>query len=214
MKKYVKFIAFASLVALMLCLCGCGEVKEAQNKLEDMLATLKKGDYVSALEDYVCEKEENRDFLGCGDDFSKEGYPAYDAQKALFESIEYKVLAGKTTEAGNIVFDVEITSLDLEPVADRLVELSETFEFNYMETNGDEMDEEELQKAIADAILLEQTEIINEYLKSDNKTTRTYKVTVEACHNSKAGWKIHLNDEFINALAGGLYTKYGPMTDK
>ena len=63
MKKYVKLIAVASLVVFMLCLCGCGEVKEAQNKLEDMLATLKKGDYVSALEDYVCEKEENRDFL-------------------------------------------------------------------------------------------------------------------------------------------------------
>ena len=91
----------------MLCICGCGEVKDAQNKLEGMLDTLKKGDYVSALEDYVCDKEENRDFLGCGDDFSKEGYPAYDAQKALFESIEYEVLGGKTTDGGNIIFDVK-----------------------------------------------------------------------------------------------------------
>ena len=214
MKKYMRVALIITLIAFMLCICGCGEVKDAQNKLEGMLDTLKKGDYVSALEDYVCDKEENRDFLGCGDDFSKEGYPAYDAQKALFESIEYEVLGGKTTDGGNIIFDVKITSLDLEPVADRLVDLSETFEFNYMEANGDEMDEEEMQKAIAESILLEQTEIINEYLKSANKTTRTYNVTVEACHNGKVGWKIHLNDEFINALAGGLYTKYGPVSEK
>ena len=62
MKKYIRVALIITLIAFMLCICGCGEVKDAQNKLEGMLDTLKKGDYVSALEDYVCDKEENRDF--------------------------------------------------------------------------------------------------------------------------------------------------------
>ena len=213
MKMLCRIVALFTVFALVLCLAGCGEMRDAQAKLEGMINTLKDGDYVGALNDYVCEKETNRDFLGCGENFTKEGFPAYDAQVELFKSIEYKIISGNTTDNGNIIFDVEISSLDLEPVADRLVDLSETFEFNYMEEKGDEMNEEELQKAINDAILREQTIIIDEYLKSDNKTTRVYNVEVEACHNSKAGWKIHLNDGFINALAGGLYTKYGPSVE-
>jgi len=210
MKKVLKVVTLITSLALVLCLSGCGEVKDAQGKLEGMLNSLKKGNYSEALSEYVCEKEANMDFLGCGDDFSKEGYPAYDAQMALFESMEYEIVSGKTTENGNLVFDVKITTLDLEPVADRLVDLSETFEFNYMEEMGDEMDEEEMQKIISEAILREQTAIISEYIETQDKSTKTYDVQVEACHNSKDGWKIHLNDEFINALAGGLYTKYGP----
>ena len=212
MKKIVKVSALIVVVCMMLCLCSCGEMKKAQGQLEAMLSSLQKGEYSRMLDEYICEKEENKDFLGCGDDFSKEGYPAYDAQMALFETMEYEILSGTMSETGDIVFDVEITTLNLEPVADRLVELSETFEFNYMEEMGDETNEEELQEIINEAILREQTAIITEYINSSNKTSQKYTVQVELCHNSKAGWKVHLNDELVNALAGGLYTKYGPDT--
>lgn len=211
MKKFSRIIAFAVLAVMVFMLSGCGEVSNAQKRVEGMLDTLKSGEYKQALEEYVCETEENKDFLGCEDDFSIENYPAYDAQMALFKSLKYKVLSSSTNGEGGIIFDVEITTLDLEPVGDRLVELSETFEYNYMEEQGEELSEEELQKAIDDAILREQIAVINEYLDSENKSERTSTVKIEVCHtDKKKPWMIHLNDEFINALAGGIYTKYGP----
>ncbi len=215
MKRFVRVLTVVVVLLLAVSLSGCGELNDARVRLEGMLDTLKEGNYTQALDEYVCEKEENKDFLGCGENFNLDAYPAYDAQKALFESIDYKVLSSEAVKGGNIMFNVEITTLDLQPVADRLVELSETFEYNYMEEKGEELSEEELQESIDKAILNEQLAIINSYLASEDKATRTSTVKVEMCHKDKGEpWKVHLNDEFINALAGGLYTKYGPILEQ
>lgn len=212
MKKIVRIIAVITMALLLVSLCGCGEVTDAKKRLEGMLDTLKEGNYDKALEEYICEKEENKDFLGCVGRFNSEGYPAYDAQKALFNSMEYEIQDSRVSENGSIFFTVKITTLDLEPVGDRLMEISETFQYNYMENSEAELTDE-LEEETQKAIFEQQIAVINEYMEKDEKTTRTDTVEIELC-NAGNDWGVHLNDRLINSLAGGLYTKYGPVLEQ
>ncbi len=212
MKKFVRIIAVITMAVFLLSLCGCGEVTDAKKTLQGMLDTLKDGNYDKALEEYICEKEENKDFLGCVGRFNREGYPAYDAQKALFNSIEYEILDSRVAENGSIFFTVKITTLDLEPVGDRLMEISENFQYNYMENSEAELTDE-LEDETQKAIFEQQIAIINEYMEKEDKPTREDTVEVEVCSAGK-DWGVHLNDKLINSLAGGLYTKYGPVLEQ
>ena len=215
MNNRVRFTALALVFLLVLALCGCKDLYDARGQVEDMLDTLQNGEYSEALENYVCEKEENKDFLGCIDGFTSEAYPAYEVQKTLFESIEYEIISGNTNGDGNIEFEVEITTISLEPMADILVEISETYEHDYMEENEADYHDPNTQKAISEGVLKRQVVAVEEYLKSDEKVMRTSTVYIETCKDDgKKGWKIHLNDELINALSGGIYTKYGPLLEK
>ncbi len=214
MNNKVRFTALTLVFVFVLALCGCGDLYDARGQVEDMLDTFQNGEYSEALANYVCEKEENKDFLGCMDSFSPKGYPAYEVQKTLFESMEYEVISGNTNGDGNIEFEVEITTISLEPMADILVEISETYEHDYMEENEVDYDDPNVQKVISEGVLKRQVVAVKEYLKSDEMVMRTSTVYIETCKDKgKKNWKIHLNDELINALSGGIYTKHGPLLE-
>jgi len=212
MKRRFKIISLILVLLLAISFSGCnGEVRDAKKHLQKTLDTLKAGDYDKVLNEYVCKKDPNKDFLGCGDNFNIDGYPAYDAQKALFNSIKYEIVSEKVLDSENIEFKLKITALDLKPIAATLEEIRETTEAHYTEKNSEKMSAEELKKNIDEAVAKEQIETINSYLDSENKTTRTSTVTVELCYGeNNGGWGVHLNDELIDAVVGGVYIQYAP----
>jgi hypothetical protein len=205
MKRFSKVLLALALVLSMLCVAGCSEVKEAQKSVEGMLNTLKSGDYIGALP-YISRMEGDNDFLATGGKFTEKDFAAYDMHKALFESIEYKVLGTKSENPATAVVELEITVLNLEPVAERLFKA--TNEYNFMaENNETDFTDEELGKILTQQMM----DISKDYIKSGKTKTKTYTVNVNVCYEKDRVWRVYPDEKLIDALTGGVYTKYDEL---
>ncbi len=202
MKKKI-FKLTAVFLVLLLCLTGCSEVKEAQKAIDGMFASLIEGDYITARDSYISTLGGDNDFLGCGDTFDEEGFPAFAMHDALFRSIEYKILKKLDAEPARVTFLVEITSLDLAPVADELFVAAE--DYNFMAENSEgELDED----AIKEILTTRMTDISKDYINSKDIKTKTSKIEVNVCYEKDRMWRVYVDDKLAGALTGGVYERY------
>ena len=201
--RFFKFLSLLLCILLSLSLTSCSEVKQAQKALEDMFNTLIDGDYITARDSYVSKIGGDNDFLGCKDNFSKEGFPAYEMHKELFDTMEYKVLKTVSEKPQKVTFLVEVTALNLEPVADELFNTTEGF--NFMARNNEaEISEEEI-----NAVLTQQmVDISRDYLKSEDRKTKTTQLEINVCYEMDRVWRVYPDDRLVNVLTGGVYNRY------
>ena len=205
MKRIFKGALIGLLSLCILLMAGCGEVKQAQKAVEDMLGALKKGDYIGALP-YISRMEGDNDFLATGGKFTEKDFAAYDMHKALFETLEYKVKGVKSDNPATAVVEVELTVLNLEPVAEKLFKA--TNEYNFMaENNETDFTDEELSKILTQQM----TDISKEYINSGKTTTKTYNVSVNVCYEKDRMWRVYPDEKLRDALTGGVYTKYDSL---
>ena len=205
MKRFFKGALIGLLSFCILLMAGCGEVKQAQKAVEDMLGALQKGDYISALP-HISRMEGDNDFLATGGKFTEKDFAAYDMHKALFETLEYKVKGVKSDNPATAEVDVELTVLNLEPVAEKLFKA--TNEYNFMaENNETDFTDEELSKILTQQM----TDISKEYINSGKTTTKTYNVSVNVCYEKDRMWRVYPDEKLIDALTGGVYTKYDSL---
>jgi len=200
-KKILKLTAV--ILAIMLCLTGCSEVKEAQKAIDAMFASLNDGDYITARDAYISTMGGDNDFLGCGDTFDEENFPAFAMHEALFKSLEYKVVKKLNAEPARVTFLVEITALDLTPVADELFAAAE--DYNFMAENSEgELDE----NAINEILTTRMTDISKDYINGENKKTKTTEIEVNVCYEKDRMWRVYLDDKLAGALTGNVYERY------
>lgn len=198
-----RFFVLFLCVLLAVSLTSCSEVKQAQKALEDMFATLKEGDYTTARDTYVSRMGGDNDFLGCKDSFNAEEFPAYEMHKELFTTMDYKILETVSDETQKVTFLVEMTVLDLEPIADKLFTTTE--DFNFMaENNEAEISEDEI-----NAVLTQQmVDISRDYLKSEERKNKTTQFEINVCYEMDRVWRVYPDDNLVNALTGGVYNRY------
>ena len=205
MKKIAKIVLAFALVFSVICISGCSETKQAQKSVESMFDCLKKGDYNGALP-YISRMEGDNDFLATGGKFTEDGFAAYEMHKALFESIDYKIKDIRIDNPAAAVADVELTALNLEPVAEELFKT--TNEYNFMAENN----EAEITKDEINAFLTQQMiDISKEYIESNDKITKTYNIKVNICYEKDREWRVYPDETLIDALTGGVYTKYDEL---
>jgi len=201
--KLLRLTALIMCVLFVVSFASCSEVKQAQRSLEEMLDTLIKGDYLTARDAYISQMGGDNDFLGCKDNFNEENFPAYDMHKELFSTMEYKVIKTVLDEPARVTFLVEITALDLEPVADKLFETTENFNF-MAENNETELTDEEI-----NAVLTQQmVDISHDYLKGEDRKMKTTQLEVNVCYEKDRVWRVFPDDKLVNVLTGGVYNRY------
>jgi len=201
--KIFRFIALLVCALCVLTLTSCSEVKQAQRTLEEMLDTLKNGEYTLARDMYVSQMGGDNDFLGCKNSFNEEEFPAYAMHKALFDSLDYEVIKTVSDSPAQVTFLVEITALDLEPIADKLFETTEGFNF-MAENNEAEISEDEI-----NAVLTQQmVDISRDYLESEEKQTKKTQLEVNVCYEKDRVWRVYPDDKLVNVLTGGVYNRY------
>lgn len=201
--KIFRFIALLVCALCVLMLTSCSEVKQAQRTLEEMLDTLKNGEYTLARDMYVSQMGGDNDFLGCKNSFNEEEFPAYAMHKALFDSLDYEVIKTVSDSPAQVTFLVEITALDLEPIADKLFETTEGFNF-MAENNEAEISEDEI-----NAVLTQQmVDISRDYLESEEKQTKKTQLEVNVCYEKDRVWRVYPDDKLVNVLTGGVYNRY------
>jgi hypothetical protein len=111
-----------------------------------------------------------------------------------------------TDEPQKVTFLVEITALDLEPIADELFATTENFNF-MAENNETELSEEEI-----NAVLTQQmVDISRDYLKSDKKKFKTTQLEINVCYEIDRVWRVYPDDKLVNVLTGGVYNRYNTI---
>ncbi len=201
--RLLRLTALIMCVLFVVSFASCSEVKQAQRSLEEMLDTLAEGDYLTARDAYISQMGGDNDFLGCKDNFNAENFPAYDMHKELFSTMEYKVIKTVLDEPARVTFLVEITALDLEPVADKLFETTENFNF-MAENNETELTDEEI-----NAVLTQQmVDISHDYLKGEDRKMKTTQLEVNVCYEKDRVWRVFPDDKLVNVLTGGVYNRY------
>lgn len=205
-----KIFKFTSLIALIiiliLSLTSCSEVGQARSAIEDMFDLLKQGKYIEARNGYISTLGGDNDFLGCGDSFDEESFPAYAMHNELFSTLEYKIIKKVSDEPARVTFLTEIETIDLTPIADRLFEAAE--EYNFMaENNEGQISEEDI-----NAFLTQQmVDISKEYIKSDSVQRVTKQVEINVCYEKDRVWRVYPDDKLVNALTGGVYERYNAI---
>lgn len=213
MKKnvLVRVLSVMLCVFLVFSLSGCSEDKEAKQRLSKMFDTLKEGNYLEAVSKYVAKTDGSYDFLHCGEEFTKEAFPAYDMHMAVFKSLSYDIKETKIVDETQINYITDITTIDLAPVGEELAHT--TAAYNTTAENA-EADEKLSDSELNDLLTQQMVNISSEYLKNENIKTRTTEVEVIMYYDVATGWMVYIDEKLADALNGGVYeTFYAEMSN-
>jgi hypothetical protein len=201
--KFKKLTVILLCFLLVLSVTSCGEVKQAQKSMEDMFALLKEGKYDEACTFHISTLGGDNDFLACKGKFNEEDFPAYTMHNELFSTMEYKVLETISSAPAKVTLRVEITTVDLEPVGEQLLNI--LTEYNYMADNSEIPITEEEKNEFGFQRL---AEISHDYLTGSERKNKTSIVDVNIFYEKDQTWKVYPDDTLVNVLTGGAYNKF------
>ena len=201
--KFKKLTVILLCFLLVLSLTSCSEIKQAQKSMEDMFRLLKEGKYDEACDLHVSTLGGDNDFLACKGKFNEADFPAYTMHKELFSTLKYKVLETVTSNTTQVTLRVEITTIDLEPVGEQLLEVLQ--EYNYMADNSETPITEEERNQFG---LQRLEEISHDYLSSPDRKSKTSIIDINIYYEKDQTWKVYPDDTLVNVLTGGAYNKF------
>ena len=209
--RVFKILSLMLSALLILGFAGCGEDKEARDRLSKMFDTLKKGEYIEAVTNYVAKTDSGYDFLHSEEKFTKEDFPAYDMHLAVFKSLKYKIKETKVIDETQIHYITDITTIDLAPVGKELA--ATTAAYNIATENA-EADEKLSDSELNELLTQQMVTISNEYLNGSDVKTRTTEVEVILYYDVATGWMVYIDEKLADALNGGVYeTFYTEMSN-
>lgn len=185
-KKFIAFLVFV-LVSLMV-LPACGPKKETpEQAVKKALNAIRDLD-TSTMEKYFPYKDlMDSEVEELGDD---EEYV-----KLLFRHLSYKVIAG-SVNGDRATVKVDITNIDLDAVMAEY--FRQSLEFAFSDANsGSPLSEEEAEKFYE--------QLLVNLLKKDDPELTTSTVVI-ALKKNGASWTIEIDDEFRDAILGGMST--------
>lgn len=210
-KRVLRILSVVLSLVMMFSLTGCSGDKEAKNRLTQMFDTLKEGNYIEAITKYVAKTDGGYDFLHCGEEFSKEAFPAYDMHLAVFKSLEYDIKETKVVDETQIHYITDITTIDLSPVGKELANTTAAYN---IATENAEADEKLSDAELNDLLTQQMVSISSEYLNNKDIKTRTTEVEVILYYDVAIGWMVYIDEKLADALNGGVYeTFYKEMSN-
>ncbi len=187
MKKFLKIMVLALLVAAMtLSLTGCGEEKKAENAVAKMFEAFQGSEFEEA-KNYV-----NFDALSDGATGEMD-LKTEMLMKNLFDRLEYKILSSQKIDGNKVEVAVEITAVDMKPVMQDY--LKRALEYVFSNMGDSQPTDEEMEKKME--------EFFVESASQPDLETVTNEVVVAVVKEDK-DWKVQPDEEFVNALFGGL----------
>lgn len=191
MKKTVnKFIAQLMIFALIFSLSGCGEVKKAESAVSELLSALKNADSEKASK-YI----DLNDLSGAedGEEFLEDTEILI---QNMFKQLDYKILSSEQKDSATVIVTVEITNTDMKPVLKEFY--SDALEYAFSKAlSGAEQSDEEISKEVE--------KIFVDCLNKPDLATVTNTADITVVKTEDKAWRIQSDDDFLNALLGGLY---------
>ena len=191
MKKTMnKLIAQLLLIALIFSLAGCGETKNAERAVIGLFSALKKAD-----------SEKASQYMDMGDlSGAEEGGEFLDDAEILiqnmFKQLDYKILSSEQKDSSTVIVTAEITNTDMEPVLKDFYSSALEFAFSKA-TSGVKQEVEDINREVE--------KIFVDCINKPDLATVTNTVGITVVKTEGDSWKIQSDDDFLNALLGGMY---------
>ena len=185
MKRIVSLIlAFA----MLLCLCGCGEEEKAKEAVCGMMDAIKALDYDAANKYIDLSQIKLDDGEVLTNDAGKQ------IGNALFDKLSYEIVSTQPVDDETVKVTTKITAVDMSTVIPEYAAAMLSYAFSYALSSEKPSDEEIEQKNV---------ELFAEAVKNnaDKKVTTQVDITVK---EADGAWKVQSDEDFVNALLGGL----------
>lgn len=184
MKKGI--LATAIGLSAVLCLTSCGEVKKAENTVNDMFTALKSSNIDDAF-NYIDTDEQNN--MGSNEELGKS------LIKAISGNLNYTIISSEKNDSSNVIVKAEITSTDMKPVISDYVSSAMQYAFSYAFSDTQPSEEEQQEKM---------TELLIECASKPDLATVTNTVDIKVIKTDENKWKISADDALVNAIMGGF----------
>ena len=192
MKKTFKITTTLLLIlAMVVSLSGCGEIKKAETTVNGMFAALKEAD-VEKVSEYM----NLDDFKTDGEDEDSVTSNVEMLVKNMFAQLDYKIISSEKVDKTTVIVTTEITNIDMKPVMTEFLASALQYAFANAFANPQPSEEETSKKM---------EEMLIETINKPDRATVTNTADIIVVKTEDKSWRIKTDDAFLNALMGGLY---------
>lgn len=183
MINFKKVLVMILTLAFLAALCGCNEVRDAENALNSAITALQEGDYTKAS-GYVNGNEflENNEML-------KNAENTENVAKALFSKLICKINSSEKIDNSNVKINADVTNVNTENAFKNTI----TQAFSLALSGNVSQDEMESK------IL----EIFTQNLSGEDVETVTSTIDINMVKTDD-GWKVDADEKLQDAITGGL----------
>ncbi len=195
MKKIRIITSFVLAICLILSLSGCGEIQKAESTVKGMFEAFKNLDF-----------EEAQKYVNVGDITSVSDEASVNVEKIIetvFGSLDYEIVSSEKVD-DHVVVKTKITAIDMKPVMSDF--FSKALEYALANAFSSSQPTEEETTAKMEEILVE-------CLSKSDLTTVTNEVAIKVVKNEDKKWEVEAEDDFVNAVLGGLMDAVEEMSD-
>lgn len=192
MKKTLKITTSLLLILIMIVsLSGCGEVKKAENTVNNTFSALEEAD-IEKLSEYM----NLDDFKSDSTDADSITSNVEMLIKNMFSRLDYKIISSEKIDNTTVVVTTEITNTDMKPVIEEFLANASQYAFANAFSDSQPSEEEASKKM---------EEMLIESINKSDRTTVTNTAAITVIKAEDKSWKIKSDDAFLDALMGGLY---------
>lgn len=190
MKRNLKVASLIlSVIIIMSLLVGCNEIGNAQNSVNGMFDAFKSLNFEAAKQYINVEQLTN---MNLGNNKLTGNQEMF--MKSLFNKLQYKIVSSEKIDKNTVMVKTDITAVDMKPIMGEYFQEAMKIAFSNA-FSSDKVSDEDMQKTMEHNF----TEMVN---KPDvAMITNTVDIKVQKIDNA---WKVVSDDNFANALLGGL----------
>ncbi len=195
MKKIRIITSFVLAICLILSLSGCGEIQKAESTVKGMFEAFKNLDF-----------EEAQKYVNVGDITSVSDEASVNVEKIIetvFGSLDYEIVSSEKVD-DHVVVKTKITAIDMKPVMSDFFSKALEYALSNAFSSSQPTEEETTAKM---------EEILVECLSKSDLTTVTNEVAIKVVKNEDKKWEVEAEDDFVNAVLGGLMDAVEEMSD-
>lgn len=193
-----RIISIGLALALMLVLTACGEIKKAENAVDNMFAALKNAD-IEAAQQYI-----NLDELKQSDEDSSFTDDTELIIRTVFKNLNHRIISSEKVDDSTVVVKTEITATDMKPIMGEFFTKALQYAFSVAFENPQPSKEEQNKKM---------EELFVECVSKPDLATITNEADITVVKASDNSWRIKSDDAFADALLGGLYDAAEQMSE-
>ena len=193
-----RIISIGLALALMLVLTACGEIKKAENAVDNMFAALKNAD-IEAAQQYI-----NLDELKQSDEDSSFTDDTELIIRTVFKNLNHRIISSEKVDDSTVVVKTEITATDMKPIMGEFFTKALQYAFSVAFENPQPSKEEQNKKM---------EELFVECVSKPDLATITNEADITVVKASDNSWRIKSDDAFADALLGGLYVAAEQMSE-
>ncbi len=186
MRKKLKIVtAYILIFSAMLMLTSCGEIKKAENSVNNMFIALKNLDF-EGIQNYINTN---------GNDTDADIELAQPILEITADNIDYRIISSQQTDDNTVIVKTEITSANLVPAMSEYISQAFQFAFENAFSQTPLTEEEQDQKM---------TELFTDIIANAELEPVTNEVDIKVIKNENNSWIIQTDDKLENAIFGGL----------